>query len=161
MIQQQRISALISALLGCTMLISVANAQPMFRGEPGMMGPHVIGPGYGRMCGPGPAGFVEWRLQELAPALKLTDAQRTKLDELRAASAKSAQGLQGSCEAATASTVPGRMEAMEKRMEAMLAASKAVRPALDAFYSSLTDDQKAHLDRRTGRHRFWRWRDKW
>ena len=50
----------------------------------------------------------------------------------------------------------GRMEAMEKRLDAMLQAVKAVRPALDAFYATLSDQQKADLDAGS---RFGRWRD--
>jgi hypothetical protein len=51
------------------------------------------------------------------------------------------------------------MAFMEKRMEAMLEAIKAVRPAFEAFYATMTDEQKARLDsvgpRRWGWH--WRW----
>jgi hypothetical protein len=46
---------------------------------------------------------------------------------------------------------------MEKRLEAMLAAVKTVRPAFDAFYASLTSEQKTALDRVGPRH--WRWQD--
>ena len=49
----------------------------------------------------------------------------------------------------------GLLEAMEKRLEAMLAAVKTVRPAFDAFYASLTSEQKTALDRACTRH--WRW----
>lgn len=126
-----------------------------------MMGPHVIGPGFDRMCGPGPAGFVEWRLERLAPTLKLSDAQGAKFDELKSVSGKSSETLRSAGAASIAPTIAGRMEAMEKRMEAMLAASKAIRPTLDAFYASLTDEQKAQLDSGQDRHRFWRWREHW
>jgi hypothetical protein len=43
----------------------------------------------------------------------------------------------------------------------MLAGMKAVRPAFDAFYASLTDQQKADFNSRSGRHRFWGMRDAW
>ena len=45
---------------------------------------------------------------------------------------------------------------MEKRLDAMLQAVKTIRPALDAFYATLSDDQKARLDTPLGRIRFWR-----
>jgi hypothetical protein len=57
--------------------------------------------------------------------------------------------------------MPGRMAMMEKRSEAMLQAIKAVRPALDAFYATLNDEQKAEIDSGKRRHRFWRWRHRW
>ena len=46
---------------------------------------------------------------------------------------------------------------MEKRAEAMLAAIKIVRPALEAFYATLTDQQKARLDS-YGPHGWGGWR---
>lgn len=161
MTRLHHVSYLAATLFGCAILSGSANAQPMFHGGGMMMGPHVIGPGFGRMCGPGPAGFVEWRLEQMAPTLKLSDAQRSKFDELKSASAKSTEALRSACVANASPTMPGRMEAMEKRMEAMLTASKAIRPTLDAFYASLTAEQKAQLDSGAGRHRFWRWRDRW
>ena len=42
----------------------------------------------------------------------------------------------------------GRLETMEKRLEAMLTAIKIVRPAFDAFYATLNDEQKARIQYR-------------
>jgi hypothetical protein len=53
------------------------------------------------------------------------------------------------------------MEAMEKRLDAMLQAEKSMRPAFEAFYATLSDEQKANLNTGSGRNRFWRWRDRW
>jgi hypothetical protein len=113
------------------------------------------------MCGPGPAGFVEWRIEQIAPSLQMNETQRARFDDLKAASAKATEGLRAACAADVAATMPARMEAMEKRMEALVAASKATRPALDAFYASLTEAQKITLDSGDRRQRFWRWRDRW
>lgn len=138
---------LLVAALVATMTIVPASGQPMLRSDsPDMMGPHVFGLGHSHMCAPGPAGFVEWRLEQLVPSLKLSDAQRSRFDQLKSSSAKSVGDLQASCASLTPSTMPARMEAMKKRMEAMLAASKAIRPALEEFYASLTSKQKAQLD---------------
>src|SRR3954464_7591380 len=90
-----------------------AGAQPMGPGRgPGMMmGPHVFGgDGMGRMCGPGSAGFVPWRTDQI-DALKLTDAQRTKFNALKAASAKATDTMRAACTADVPATVPGRMDA--------------------------------------------------
>lgn len=140
-------------------VISVANAQP---GPGMMMGPGVGGSGmFGRMCGPGAAGFAEWRTDRLESHLKLTDAQRPKFDEFKAASNKAAEAMRAACPADWPKTVTGRMEVMEKRAEAMLQAIKMVRPTLEAFYATLTDEQKAEIDSSRGGRRFWRWRDRW
>jgi hypothetical protein len=50
---------------------------------------------------------------------------------------------------------------MEKRMDTMLQAIRTMRPALEAFYATLSDEQKASLDSNYGRGRFGRWRDRW
>ena len=44
---------------------------------------------------------------------------------------------------------------MEKRMDAMLQAIRTVRPALEALYATLSDEQKARLDANSHRGRFW------
>jgi LTXXQ motif family protein len=60
-------------------------------------------------------------------------ASRPALDELRAASG---------CPRDLPSTPTGRVAAMESRLEVML----AVRPALERFYQSLSDEQKARFN---------------
>jgi hypothetical protein len=104
---------------------------------------------------------MQWRTERLADRLKLTDDQRTKFEDFKTASSKAADAMRTACAADVGTTMPGRMDAMEKRMEAMLAGMKAVRPAFDAFYASLTDQQKADFNSRSGRHRFWGMRDAW
>jgi len=162
-----RRSALISSatIVFAALVAATANTQPYGR-EPGMMGPEMmIGPGmigrggFGRMCGPAAAGFAEWRLDRLERRIKPMDAQRGKFDEFKAASNKAADVMRSACRTNAPATMPARMEAMEKRMDAMLQAVKIVRPALEGFYATLTDEQKKRLDSDTGPRRFWRWRE--
>src|SRR5688572_15452425 len=108
---QRRNAITASFALSFAVLASAASAQPMGSGRgPGMMmGPHVFGgEGMGRMCGPSSAGFVQWRTERI-DALKLTDAQRTKFDALKAASAKATDASRGACSTDVTATVPGRM----------------------------------------------------
>jgi hypothetical protein len=46
-----------------------------------------------------------------------------------------------------AQTPVARLAAMQKRLEAMIDAANTVKPALDEFYTSLSDEQKAKLNR--------------
>jgi hypothetical protein len=69
--------------------------------------------------------------------------------------------MRSACQADVPATIVGRTEAMEKRMDAMLQAIRTIRPALEAFYATLSDEQKARLDSNDGRGRFWRWREHW
>ena len=139
---------------------ATAYAQPS-RGAGRGDGPgYMMGPGmHGRMmCSPRAAGFAEWRIDRLERALSLTDAQRPKFEDYKAAAKKAADAMRSACPADTPATLPGRMDAMEKRMEAMLQAIKTVRPAFDALYATLSAEQKAAFD--SGRHRMRRWRDR-
>jgi hypothetical protein len=122
-----------------------------------MMGPGFMGRGgLGGMCSPAAAGFSGWRIDRLDQVIKPTDAQRAKFDELKAASDKASEALRLACPTEVPATAVGRMEFMEKRMEAMLQSIKTMRPAFDAFYATLGDEQKSRLDSPSDRGRFWR-----
>jgi len=142
------------------LLTASASAQPGPRGwGPGMMmGPGMMGGMMGAaMCDPRAAGLAEWRIEMIERAVKPTDAQRPALDQLKAASAKAAETIAAACPRNLPETATARLELMEKRLEAMLVAVKTVRPAFDAFYASLTAEQKTALDRAGPRHWGWRW----
>jgi hypothetical protein len=78
--------------------------------------------------------------------VKPTDAQRASLTALQDAAAKAADILKSSCPPADARTPPARLAAVGTRLDVMLQAIGTVRPALDNFYNSLTDEQKAAFD---------------
>ena len=54
--------------------------------------------------------------------------------------------MRSACPDDLPSTPAGRMAAMRQRLEAMREAVQIVRPALDKFYTSLSDEQKARFD---------------
>jgi hypothetical protein len=127
---------------------------------PGMMrGPGMWGPrGAGHFCNPGMAGFAEWRIDQIERVVKPNEAQRKALQELRAASAKAAELIAGACPQQIPATTSERLALMEKRMESMLQAIKTTRPAFEAFYGTLSDEQKQRLDASGPRHWGWnRW----
>jgi hypothetical protein len=57
-----------------------------------------------------------------------------------------AEFLKAKCLEDQALTPPGRIEAMAQRLEAVLQALKTVQPALELFYNSLSDEQKARFN---------------
>jgi LTXXQ motif family protein len=129
---------------------------------PGAAGSWMMGRRrFGGMCNSAATGFAEWRTDRLADLVKLNDAQRGKFDEFKAASVKSAETMRSACQADVPETIIGRTEAMEKRMGTMLQAIRNMRPALEAFYATLSDEQKVRLDSNYGRGQFGRWRDRW
>jgi LTXXQ motif family protein len=85
-------------------------------------------------------------LDRIAQATQPTSAQRSALEELKDVSAKSAEGLKADCPIYAAATPTGRIEAMEKRLEATHSAVITVQPALAKFYDGLSDEQKARFN---------------
>ena len=161
------IATVASVLIVSAALSVGATAQPSGSGAKGpgrdMMGPGMMmGPGFmGRggfagTCGPAAAGFLGWRIDRIEQVIKPTEAQRGKFDDLKAASDKASEGLRLACPTEVPTTAVGRMEFMEKRMDAMLQAVKTMRPAFEAFYATLSDEQKGRLDAPSDRGRFWR-----
>ena len=57
-----------------------------------------------------------------------------------------ADALKNSCSDTYALTPPGRLQAMTNRISATLEAVRMVRPALEAFYNALSDEQRARFN---------------
>src|SRR5262245_17099494 len=85
-------------------------------------------------------------LDRIAKVTQPTPPQRSALDELKDVSAKAAEGLKANCPIYAAVTPTGRIEAMEKRLEATHSAVTTVQPALAKFYDGLSDEQKARFN---------------
>jgi ABC-type transporter MlaC component len=92
------------------------------------------------------AGLTDWPIERIAQTVEPNDAQRALLGELRAVTEKALDLLRASCPTALPSTPTGRIEAMHQRLDAMLQAVRIVRPALERFYQSLNDEQKARFN---------------
>ena len=90
--------------------------------------------------------LTQWPIERISQVVQPTDVQRLLLDELKAESAKAIELLKGTCPNDLPSTPTGRLAAMQARIETMLAAVKTVHPALDRFYQSLSDEQKARFN---------------
>jgi len=94
-------------------------------------------------CTGSPMAFPADRIDR---ALQPSDAQRAKLNALQAAAAKAADLIKASCPSALPATPPDRLAAEGRHLQAMLQAVQTIRPALDDFYNSLSDEQKAHFN---------------
>jgi len=103
-------------------------------------------------CGAAQPGVMDWPAAEIEARLHPTEAQRASLTALQDASAKAADLLKGSCQTSQAITPPARLEAVGKRLDTLLQAVKTVRAALDNFYATLTDEQKAQFEAIGPRH---------
>ena len=99
-----------------------------------------------KFCDEKTPGVTDLPIVRIAQAVQPTPAQRAALDELKDASARAAERLKTDCPSYQALTPTGRVEAMEKRLDATLGAVKTVQPALAKFYGSLSDEQKARFN---------------
>jgi hypothetical protein len=99
-----------------------------------------------KFCDEKTPGVTDLPIDRIAQAVQPTPAQRAALDELKDASAKAAERLKTDCPTYQTLTPTGRVEAMEKRLDATLGAVKTVQPVLAKFYNSLSDEQKARFN---------------
>jgi hypothetical protein len=100
-----------------------------------------------KSCGEAKPGLATLPIEKIADVVKPTDAQQGDLKTLQDATDKAVSVLQAACPDETPLTPPGRLAAMQTRLQAMVDAAKTVKPALDSFYASLSNEQKARFDR--------------
>jgi len=96
-------------------------------------------------CGP-KATIPEWPQAQIEKAVRPSEGQRALLDRLKDAGARATEMLKASCPGETPATPPARLAAIASRLDAMLQAVQLVRAALNDFYGSLTDEQKAQFN---------------
>ena len=92
-------------------------------------------------------GLSNLPIEKIEDALNPTDAQEAELNKLQDATTKAVSIMQAACPDEIPITPPGRLDVMEKRLQAMIDAAKTVKPALESFYASLTSEQKARFNR--------------
>jgi hypothetical protein len=98
-------------------------------------------------CSAEKAGLSNLAVNRIEQTMRPNDAQGAALDKLDAALEKAVDILRDACPNTTPMTPVGRLDVMQKRIEALLAAANEVRPALEEFYASLSDEQKAKFNR--------------
>jgi hypothetical protein len=144
-------SALPSAVVFSSIIAVVPavaqSAEPGGRAaQPTVLGPAMPRTGAADLsCGAGPAGLSAWSAGVIEQALSLDDIQRAKFNDLKAASQRAIRYLIESCPKNDAASPTGRVQVQERRLSAMLEAVRTVQPALDDFYATLSDEQKARL----------------
>jgi hypothetical protein len=89
---------------------------------------------------------TQWPGERIEKAVQPDAQQQAKLDALKTAMANAADRLAQACPSGLPATPPARLSAISMRLDAMLASIKSVRGALDDFYGSLSDEQKAQFN---------------
>ena len=93
-----------------------------------------------------PPGVMEWPTAEIDQTVRPTEAQRASLGALQNATTQAADLLKASCLTDDPLTPPARLAAVGKRLDTMLQAVKMVSSALNDFYGTLSDEQKARFE---------------
>src|SRR4029077_20892104 len=101
---------------------------------------------FAQMCGDDSRVIAGLPIEAFQNAIQPNEAQRAALEELANASEKAAADLKASCPTDAALTAPGRLAAMQQRIEAMIVAVQTVQGPLDKFYGLLSDEQNAQIN---------------
>jgi len=97
-------------------------------------------------CGAAQPAALQWPADEIEARLHPNDTQRAALKALQDANARAVEILNADCQPDDATTPPARLDAMEGRLEALQRAVYLVSAALENFYATLSDEQKAQFE---------------
>jgi hypothetical protein len=132
---------------------SLSDDQKLRFNQMSLPGDRVVGKrpnqgqnGVATICSQQATGVVQFPIDAFDKAVHPDEAQRAALKDLSDAATRGAEMIKASCPAEPPLSVPARLEAMQKRLGAMLDSVKLVRGPLEKFYSSLNDEQKARLN---------------
>jgi len=110
------------------------------------LGPLVEARSNREFCARQADGITAWPFEEIERAVQPNDEQKQLLENLKQASADAAERFKAACPETVPMTPPGRLQAMVERLQAMKQAVGVVRPAMEAFYAALSDEQRARLN---------------
>jgi hypothetical protein len=107
--------------------------------------PGEVGRTARNLCAQADSGVTAWPFDRIQKAVAPVGDQQALLDDLKNAADKAAARFKEACPDNVPMTPPGRLAAMTDRLQATLDAVKLVRPPLEKFYDSLSDEQKARF----------------
>jgi hypothetical protein len=93
-----------------------------------------------------PPQTLPWPAAEIEAKLRLSDTQREELEALSRMAAFARNTVNFDCQPDEKLSPPDRLATADTRLDAMLDAIKQVRPALEEFLATLSDQQKAQFD---------------
>src|SRR6516162_7572953 len=97
-------------------------------------------------CSQAAVSFIDLPVQRIEQVVQPTAQQQSAFDDLKKAAQKAGDQLQASCPTAVPKSPVARIDTVETRLRAMTDAIKSVRPDLQKFYASLSDEQKARFN---------------
>jgi hypothetical protein len=97
-------------------------------------------------CSQQAGGVIDLPVQRIEQVVQPTAQQQSVFNDLKKAAQKAGDQLQSSCPTAVPKSPVARVDTVETRLTAMADAIKSVRPDLQNFYASLSDEQKARFN---------------
>jgi len=97
-------------------------------------------------CGAAQAAVLQWPADEIEARLRPNDTQRAALKVLQDANARAVEILTAECQPKDAITPSARLDAVDVRLADMQQAVYLVSAALEGFYATLSDEQKAQFE---------------
>ncbi len=91
-------------------------------------------------------GVTDFPVERIKQVVQPTGDQLTALNELSAAAAKANDTIKASCPSAVPLTPVARLDTAEARTEAVVRAADVMRGPLQAFYDSLSDQQRQRFE---------------
>jgi LTXXQ motif family protein len=98
-------------------------------------------------CGALAPDMTSLPVDQIRQSIHPTADQETALDDLASASAKANDIIKAACPNNVPLTPVGRLDAAQKRLEAMVQAVQIMRSPLQRFYDDLNDEQKKQFER--------------
>jgi ABC-type transporter MlaC component len=114
-----------------------------------MNGPNEGTPSAANMtaaCSQQGGSFIDLPVQRIEQVVQPTAQQQSAFNDLKKTAQKASDQLQSSCPTAVPKSPVARVDTVETRLTAMSDAIKSVRPDLQNFYASLSDEQKAKFN---------------
>jgi hypothetical protein len=97
-------------------------------------------------CSAAQPAALQWPADKIEARLHPNDAQRAALKVLQDANTRAVDILNNACQPKDAITPPARLDAVDGRLDAMQQAVNLVSAALEDFYATLSDEQKAQFE---------------
>jgi hypothetical protein len=108
--------------------------------------PALTGSELTALCRPQSGAVAQLPIQRIEQLVHPNVQQQGAFDDLKSASQSAANALLTSCPTQMPDTPVARLDAVKIRLSAMIDALQTIRPKLQTFYSSLTDEQKAKFN---------------
>lgn len=103
-------------------------------------------PGQSSACGEDKPGLANFPIEKIQEAVSPNDDQLDLLDKLEDATFRAVDIMKAACPDDPPATPSARLAATQSRVEAMIEAAKVLQPALEDFYTALSDQQKARFN---------------